>query len=356
MEVALRTPSDLSAEDRDAWRAFQAADPSLASPYFSLGFLDVMAAARRDVRVVCASRNGAPLAFLPLHVSPLGHARPLGGPLGDHHGLIAAPGAAPDLSELMRGSGAGVFDFHSGLGVQPSFRERALDTEGSWVIDLSEGYDAFVAARSAVEAKAFRNIRGRRRKIEAEGMVFRLHDDRPDVFEQALKWKSAQYRASGHFDVFSVAWPRRVLEGLLRREDSDCRGVMSSLEIGGRLAAVHIGMRSRSVLHYWFPVYDPHFAKFGPGLALLLEICRAVSADGVREVHLGPGDYDFKAHLAGWQFPIVSGYAGSGLPALVRGAAAALEHGAERLPLGRAAYWPGKAFRRIDALTSFRAA
>jgi CelD/BcsL family acetyltransferase involved in cellulose biosynthesis len=81
-----------------------------------------------------------------------------------------------------------------------------------------------------------------------------------------------------------------------------------------------------------------------------------VSADGVTEVHLGPGAYDFKAHLSSWQMPLLSGYAGAGLPALVRGAAAAIERGAEHLPLGRASHWPGKAFRRIDAMNSFRTA
>lgn len=357
MDIVLRTPAALSVDDRAAWTLFQSGDPALASPYFSLGFLDAVVHVRRDVRVVCAYENGAPLAFLPLHVSLFGHARPLGGPLGDHHGLIAAPGARIDLDTLIAGSGVGVYDFHGGLGTQAAFRTQGLDVEGSWVIDLSGGYDAFVDARAAMEPKAFRNIRSRQRKIESEGAVFRLNDTRPEVFEAALRWKSAQYRASGHFDVFSVGWTKQLLQNLSSEQGGeDCRGMVSSLEIGGELAAVHIGMRSRTVLHYWFPVYDPKFARFGPGLALLMEISRAVSEDGVTEVHLGPGDYDFKAHLSSWQMPLVSGYAGAGLPALVRGAAAAIEHGAERLPLGRVSHWPGKAFRRIDALASFRAA
>jgi len=356
MEVVLRTPDTLSGDERDAWAAFQNGDAALASPYFSPAFMGAMAQVRRDVRVICVRDEHGPAAFLPLHANGFGHARPLGGPLGDLHGLIARPGCEINLVDLLRRSGVGVYDFHGALGSQRAFKASALTTDGSWVIDLSQGFDAFVETRSAVEPKAFRNIRSRRRKIDEEGAVFRLQDTRPGVFQAALNWKSAQYRASHHFDVFSVDWTRNLLFDLIEKPQDGCAGLMSSLEIGGELAAVHVGMRSAGVLHYWFPVYDPKFAKFGPGLALLMEICQAVSADGVTEVHLGPGAYDFKAHLSSWQMPLLSGYAGAGFPALVRGAAAAIERGAEHLPLGRASHWPGKAFRRIDAMTSFRAA
>jgi CelD/BcsL family acetyltransferase involved in cellulose biosynthesis len=356
MEVVLRTPDDLSCDERTAWDAFQNGDPALASPYFSRAFMDAMAGIRRDVRVICARDAHGPAAFLPLHLGSFGHARPLGGPLGDHHGLIARPGCTIDLVDLLRRAGVGVYDFHGALGTQAAFKSSAAFTDGSWVMDLSKGYDAFVEARSAIEPKAFRNIRSRRRKIDEAGAVFRLRDDRDGVFERALKWKSAQYVASRHFDVFSVSWTRNLLSRLISDPQPGCAGLISSLEIGGELAAIHVGMRSADVLHYWFPVYDPEFSKFGPGLALLMEICHAVSEDGVSEVHLGPGDYDFKAHLSSWQMPLVSGYAGAGLPGLMRGAAAAIERSAEHLPLGRASHWPRKAFRRIDALTSFRAA
>lgn len=169
----------------------------------------------------------------------------------------------------------------------------------------------------------------------------------------ALAWKSAQYKRTGVFDAFSVRWTVDLLNNIKAK---DCRLLVSSLEIGGRLAAVHVGMRTQRVLHYWFPVYDPEFSGFGPGLALLMDICQAVAADGVAEVHLGPGEYEFKAQLASWQIALVSGFAGQGAPLAVQRAARALECSAERLPLGMVARLPGKAFRRIDLLAGFHAA
>lgn len=353
-----RAPS-LGQFERDSWNAIQRANPALASPYFSLGFLDAMAAARRDTRVVIIRENGSVKGFLPLHRGVMGHARPLGGPLSDHHGFIAAQGAQFDLEAIMGKAGLKVFDFFGALGTQDSFTPHAHETDGSWVIDLADGYDEWIAARSAIEPKAFRNLRARRRKLEEEtaSFKFRIHDDRPEVLTRALEWKSAQYRRTGHFDVFSVDWTRKLIDTLLGGGLDNTSGLVSSLEINGELAAIHVGMRSERVLHYWFPVYDPQFSKLGPGLNLLLEIARELASEGLHEIHLGPGEYDFKRELASWQFPLVTGFATApSLAGLARQLADRIEHVAERLPLGAVSTLPGRAFRRIDRLAAFRAA
>lgn len=355
-EISIKTANALSIDECEAWRALQSADASLSSPYFSIEFFEAMAAARADTRVIIYKQAGAPTAFLPLQRGVLGHGRPLGGPLGDHHGLIGGGDDAERLSDMLNGAHVGVMDFHGALAGQGAFNAHARSHEGSWVIDLSNGFDAFEEQRSSVEPKAFRNLRARRRKIEAAGAVLRVRDDRPEVLETALQWKSAQYRASGHFDVFSVDWTRTLINQLTTVRSDACEGLVSSLEIDGELAAVHVGMRSRSVLHYWFPVYDPKFSKLGPGLALLVDLSRVLAGDGIREIHLGPGDYEFKAHLASWQIPLACGFAGAGPAAMVRRMAEGMEQGAERLPLGPVSALPGKVFRRIDRIAGFRAA
>lgn len=359
IEVETCRAQALGDPERAAWRTLQHASPVLASPYFSLGFLDAVAAARRDTRVLVIREKGVIKGFLPLHRGAMGHARPLGGPLGDHHGFIAAPDAHFDLETVLRKAGLKVFDFFGALGTQSAFRQHAQQIDGSWVIDLSDGYDAWIAARSAIEPKAFRNLRARRRKLEDEtsSFTFRTDDTRPEVLAKALEWKSAQYRRTGHFDVFSVEWTRKLIAALVGGGLDNAGGLVSSLEIDGRLAAVHVGMRSAHVLHYWFPVYDPEFSKLGPGLNLLLEVARSLAADGVNEIHLGPGEYDFKRELASWQFPLMAGYAAApSLAGAARRLADRIEHLSERLPLGAVSTLPGRAFRRIDRFAAFRAA
>ncbi len=349
----------LDEEARAIWRSFQSADPALASPYFSLGFLDALGAARRDTQVAIIRQNGVVTGFLPFHKGGMGHARPLGGPLSDHHGFIAAPGADFALAEVLKGAGIGALDFHGALGSQRAFARHARETDGSWVMDLSQGFDAYIASRTAMEPKAFRNLRARRRKLDevAQGFTVRINDSRPHVLETAIRWKSAQYRRTGHFDVFSVGWTNQLIRNLVSGGLDNASGLVSSLEIGGELAAIHVGMRSQHVLHYWFPVYDPAFSGFGPGLALLMEIAETLSHDGVSEIHLGPGEYSFKAELSSWQFPLMAGYAAApSLAGAARQFAERVERTAERLPLGALSELPGKAFRRIDRHAAFRAA
>ncbi|AZU04402.1 cellulose biosynthesis protein CelD [Glycocaulis alkaliphilus] len=359
VEVETCRASLLGSHERSAWSAFQGANPSLASPYFSLGFLDAVAQARRDTHIAVIREKGAITGFLPFHQGLLGYARPLGGPLGDHHGFIAPSDAQFDLRAVLRQAGLKVFDFSGALGTQAAFRPHAHFTDGSWVIDLSAGYEAWLAGRGAVEPKAFRNLRARRRKLEDEttSFVFRVHDDRPEVLAKALEWKSAQYVRTGHFDVFSVDWTRRLINALGVEGLENAQRLVSSLEIDGKLAAAHVGVRSGTVLHYWFPVYDPEFARVGPGLNLLLEIARELPAQGLKEIHLGPGEYDFKRELASWQFPLMSGYvAAPSLAGAARQLADNIQDAAERLPLGPISTLPGRAFRRIDRFTAFRAA
>src|SRR5690349_10248815 len=73
---------NLPARDREAWTAFRDARPELRSPYFDLGWLDAVAAARGDLLVLRGARDGRPFAFLPFHPGLLGAAQPAGAGFG----------------------------------------------------------------------------------------------------------------------------------------------------------------------------------------------------------------------------------------------------------------------------------
>jgi CelD/BcsL family acetyltransferase involved in cellulose biosynthesis len=358
-EVTIKTAEGLSRDERDAWRAFQARAPEIASPYFSLGYLDAMADVRGDVRVVVRSEAGAPVAFLPLQVGLMGHARPLGGPLSDHHGLIGEVTDGEAMTEMLARAGVSVFDFHGALGTQAPFAELGSAPDGSWVIDLRDGFDAWRSRRKKPGGNTLRTILVSERKLtERHGEVEFCFDDRsPEALEAMFAWKSDQYRRTGHFDVFSVVWTRRLVDALRRSEaETGARGVVSSLKVDGELAAIHFGMMGGGVMHYWFPAYDPAFQKEGSGNALLVRILEAAKDQGLSEIHLGGGDYRYKAALADWQFPIVSGFAGKGAVAAARRLAQATETLAADVKLGPLTDLPGRVFRRIDRMAGFRAA
>ena len=71
-------------------------------------------------------------------------------------------------------------------------------------------------------------------------------------------------------------------------------GLALAIVKGDQLVAAHFGIRSRRVLHWWFPAYDPELGKYSPGAQLLLELAREAAARGVERIDLGEGDESYK--------------------------------------------------------------
>ncbi|GJL96697.1 MAG: acetyltransferase [Hyphobacterium sp.] len=358
LDAKLKKPSELSLAEKQAWGSFTDADPALASPYFRFEFAECCEAVRSDTRVLVVRCGGQIAGFLPMQMGKIGYARPLGGPLSDVHGIIAEPGCPVDLHAWLQAGGVPLFEFKSALGLQSCWDDFSTMQDGSWIVDIAEGYQAFEDARSTAEPKAFRNIRSRWRKLESceGGFEFRMNDDRPEVLETMLAWKSEQYRRTNVFDVFSVGWTRDLLTALLKHKSDAFSGLCSTLNIGGKIAAVHVGMNSSSRCHYWFPAYDPAFGKVSPGLLLLMQTVKHAAEQGRDSVELGPGDYDFKRNLGGWQVPLGQGcIMTASAPTVLRNAARALAGAAERVPAGKLSELPRRALRKADKLASFYA-
>lgn len=342
--------SALTPFQRDAWRAFQLGNPALASPYFTLEFAETVASVRADTAALLITQNGTLRGFLPMQMSRTGYMRPLGGPLGDHQALITDDNSL-DPRPALEAARLSAFTFDGALASQSGLAALGRDRETSWVVDLSAGFDTYLDGRRSADAKAMRNLRSRRRKIDAleDGAVFRIDDRRQEVLETALRMKRNQYRRTRALDVFRGGWAHALLDQLHATQSDALSGLFSTLEVNGELAAAHFGMRSQSVLHYWFPVYHPAHANLAPGLNLFVELARQVSTDGIREIQMGGGDYSFKHRFANAGFETVSGtWFRPGWLASTVDLANRVEGFAESLPLGRVSQWPGKAFRRLD--------
>jgi len=359
LDVTMKRPSELTPLEKEAWQDFLDHNKALGSPYFAIEFAECCEEARADTRVMIARRAGQIEAILPFHTGKFGYARPLAGPLGDVHGLICGPDCSISPVDMMQACGIQMFDFHSALASQTAFHDAAEQIDGSWLLDLSEGFDAWLARRREVNSKAFRNIRARRRKLEEAdgGFRFVMADTSMETFEAMFRWKREQYKRTGMFDVFSVAWTRKLLEAIRKRESEKFTGLCSSLYVDGKLSAVHFGMASDTVCHYWFPAYDEDMSRMSPGLLLLVEMAKTASGLGHQALELGPGKYTFKKDLASYQIGLASGYLS--LPSIqtsLRHAAESVTRTVEAAPLGRASYWPAKAARKIGRLAGFYAA
>ena len=128
-------------------------------------------------------------------------------------------------------------------------------------------------------------------------MRFEFHADDDRVFQTLLDWKSRQYRRAKHTDILAFRWVVELLDRIRHHQDKAFAGVLSALYFGDRLAAVHLGMRSRNVLHYWLPAYDEELARHGPGLICLLEIIKAAASRGIGRIDLGKGLEPYKTQF-----------------------------------------------------------
>jgi CelD/BcsL family acetyltransferase involved in cellulose biosynthesis len=296
----------LTSEELAAWRELAAADPDLRSPFFSPAYTRAVAHARAGVRVCVLRREGRPVGFLPYQFQgkaqrTLGAAEPIGGEMTDAFGLVAAAGLELSSSELLRAA-----DLHSllfshlpasqariGLHGEQQELGLAIDFPGGgelWWRELRELRKAFVDKTER-----------RERQLEETHGPLEFHfqsADRARDLAELIGMKREQYQRTAVRDVLAEPWRQRLLELLAVSDEPDCTGVLSTLRAGETFVAAHFGLRSGSLLHYWFPVYNPELSRYSPGRLLLKAILCAPREYGLASIDRGVGDTQAKREFA----------------------------------------------------------
>jgi CelD/BcsL family acetyltransferase involved in cellulose biosynthesis len=289
---------DLSFELAQKWRALQSTNPSLAAPYFCPEFTAAVAAVRSDVYIAVKEERGSIDAFFP-YQRRRRVGTPVGGLVSDFQGLVARPELELDIGTLLKHCGLHAFDFDHMLASQQAFTPYAAEFEPSPRMDLSTGFAAYVSERRAAGSEQIKKCGNLRRKLEREvgplAFVERSRDLK--LLRQVMDWKSAQYQRTGQRDVFSIRWVRALIERIHATETDGFAGRLSLLYAGGQFIAGHFGMMTPTVWHYWFPSYDKRFAKYSPGLLLLLKIAERAPEIGVKTIELGKGMSLYKERL-----------------------------------------------------------
>jgi Acetyltransferase (GNAT) domain len=139
--------------------------------------------------------------------------------------------------------------------------------------------------------------RRKRRKAERDlGPVRFVYDDqREEPFEACLVWKSAQWRRTGSVDLFAADPRHKQLFRELRR-----RGLLlvSTLNAGETLLAVHIGAVAYNRLYWWVPAYNVRVARYSPGRLLLEDLLAESFARNQHRFEFLLGDENYKWHYA----------------------------------------------------------
>jgi CelD/BcsL family acetyltransferase involved in cellulose biosynthesis len=201
------------------------------------------------------------------------------------------------------------WDFDRLLASQRFFAPFHKLCEPSALIDLSHGYEAYVTERREGGSEQIKKCMNLLRRLQLEIGPVRFIAQSTDcsALSEVLAWKSRQYRQTGWRDLFALKWGRRLIEQIHAMESDRFAGMLSLLYAGNNLVAGHFGMRSRCVWHYWFPAYNPRFAKYSPGLLLLLKMAEHAPQMGLRTLDLGTGLTLYKRRLMNASVSVAEG-------------------------------------------------
>ncbi|MFJ8595257.1 GNAT family N-acetyltransferase [Streptomyces sp. NPDC093598] len=297
--VLVLRPDELSPNDRKMWREIRRESGAPANPFLDPAFTVAVGRVRPGARVAVLQDDGSPVGFFPYEAGALGRGRAIGLGVSDSQGAVLRPGIRLDARRLLRVCGLASWEFDNLEAGQGVFVPHAVEELASPVVDIGKGFEAY-AEQLRVKSPGFlRQTRAKERKLARQVGAVRFAYDTPDprALRALMEWKSAQYRRTGRRDRFAQEWITRLVGLLGESEDPECRGVLSVLYAADQPVAAHFGLRSRSVLSWWFPAYDRAYAKYSPGLVLQLRMLEAAAADGIETVDLGSGPARYKESL-----------------------------------------------------------
>jgi CelD/BcsL family acetyltransferase involved in cellulose biosynthesis len=294
IRVDVLAPSALGALELEAWRAFRAASPRMASPYFAPEYSMAADGTVPGAAVAVIHRGGDIEAFLPFQRRG-GLAQPLAAPLSDYNGLIARPDADLDWTAVVRGLGAASYAFSGLVTQRPPVGGRAFVHDGH-VAHVGGGLETYLEGRPKTR-KFFKDKARRARALATELGELEFHfEDESEVFDFIINQKRAQYLRTGRHDIFACGWTERFLRRLWEMRTPEFGGRFTTLRAGGRLVSAEYGLRGVGVHHLWFPAYDPEYARLGPGTTMTIETIKAAAAaPELHSVDFGPSAEAYKS-------------------------------------------------------------
>lgn len=300
LSVTPVSPADLGRREISTWARLQEADRFLGSPFFRPEFSLAVGAVRSDARVAVLEREHGVVGFLPYQRARRRVGEPIGGERSNYQGVIAERDLEWDARHLIRGCGLQIWKFHHLITSQAQFERFYLFVDSSPQIELAGGFETYARRLEARGSHVLRRLRQQIRRIEREvgPLTFEPHDPAPETLHQMMRWKSDQYRRTNSVDRFASRWNVELLERIHATQADGFRGMLPTLYAGDQLIAVAMCMRSRNVLHWWFPTYNQALATYSPGMLLLLMLAQQGAAMGIETIDLGRGPASYKDRLA----------------------------------------------------------
>ena len=295
------------------WSELRNGNPLLDSPFFHPGFADAVHTSGKDVFVVVAKDHyGKIETILPCHTEG-SRIRPVGWPGADFQGPILAAGTRFNPSRILAGP-IRRYSFDHLVESCPDFSPWIDTHRPSPFLDVTGSLSGYLgrASRSGKENMGQARRRSNKATREIGPIRVTLSSTDPNLLGEVIRLKRSQHAATGTKDYFADSSRLALLSTLLQRRNSEFGGLLTTVHAGPHLLAAHFGMRAGKVLHWWFPVYDPAFARFVPGWILLRELVSAAGELGITRIDLGRGDDEYKRRAKTGETQVAQGEVGRG--------------------------------------------
>jgi CelD/BcsL family acetyltransferase involved in cellulose biosynthesis len=303
--------AEVGEADLAEWRRLILAFPEFSSPFLSPGYCRLVGACVSGVFAGLIRRNGKLAGVFPFELAEGAHARPVGTIFNDYQGVVIASDTNWEVRSLLSGLKLESFEFDHLLASQTSWARYWRRPGVSWIIDLSNGFDAYRSLMRDNGHRVLDDLARKRSKIEREvgPLSFSPHEHDHRLLDEMLAGKAAQWARTGSPGRFAAPWEQCLMHGLLDTVDSGFAGLFTVLRCAGRPVAMHLGMRSATVWHYWTTYYDREFARYSPGLLMLVEMAKSAPGLGLRELDLGKEDFEYKRRFHTRTVPMAEGRA-----------------------------------------------
>lgn len=311
LRVELCRPGELGATEIAQWHAFQAR-AGLDDPFLSPEFARVVGEVTPSARVAIVHDGPDLVGYLPFMAHHFGVARSLGGYLANQHAFIPSGVVEWSLERVLRAAGIEVFEFARHVASQRP-AGGALRELGVPVIDVSGGYDAFLAAARRDHARFVASLLRRQRRLQRRDPELSFEFDTRDLAAVATlcEWKAAQERRTGQPPLHAQPVVRELMERVVASRGPAMTGSVSCLRSGDRPLAVYVDLRSTTIFAGWMTAYDASRSADSPGTVALLHLIEAAAGTGARLFNLGPGTSDYKQRLATGAIAAIEGTFGT---------------------------------------------
>lgn len=299
MNIECVSALELTETLRKQWRALQQQNPALASPHFSVELVEHVAAARSGVHIAVLRDGNAVQGFIPFHRSEHNVATPVADRLSSFQGAVVAAETRFDLRTLVRACRLRGWTFFDWILEQADIGSCCVIQAHSPILDLRDGFDGYCRAKRKAGSDEIQNLLRKMRKAEREIGPLRLETNVRDasLLDTLLTWKAKQLAARQQPTAIDRPWQIALMRRLLEHRSPQCAGLLSALYAGDELLAGSLGVRSSKVLSGWVTAYNVDWARYSPGLLMLLALARDAASLGVERIELGRGPESYKQIL-----------------------------------------------------------